>query len=470
MWRIQAVLAAGLALSACADPVLRPAAPAPLATYVVVGEAGQQTARAIVTGPSCPQLSVDGRVQAMRTRAPAGTAPLRPRQAKASEFPVLVCEAPLPAQAASARIAGRDLALLAPAPRRVVVIGDTGCRIKASEKAFQRCSDPSSWPFAAVADAAAREHPDLVVHVGDYHYRETPCPPEAGCADSPWGYGWDAWNADLFRPAAPLLQAAPWVLVRGNHEECARAGQGWFRMLDPQAFEAQRSCDSPDADAQADFSRPYAVPLDLNWQLVIFDSARASRPLDPAKPEEARILERYREDLRVVAALAAPAGMHSIFLSHHPVLGFSPNRSGETNFGNPALLAAMKSVNGVRYYPPGIDAALHGHVHLFQAIDFASAHPAAIVAGHGGDNLDTDLPDTLPATYSSAEGVQLDFVAHASTFGYLVLDRNAEGWSLRAMAVDGSSLASCKLIGEHLDCATQGKISRPRAAAGTASR
>ena len=79
----------------------------------------------------------------------------------------------------------------------------------------------------------ATARPDLVIHVGDYHYREDACPAgHAGCAGSPFGYGFDAWNADFFGPAAPLLAAAPWVMVRGNHEDCSRAGEGWFRFLD----------------------------------------------------------------------------------------------------------------------------------------------------------------------------------------------------------------------------------------------
>ena len=37
---------------------------------------------------------------------------------------------------------------------------------------------------------AAAQKPDLVIHVGDYYYRETPCPAgEAKCAGSPFGWG-----------------------------------------------------------------------------------------------------------------------------------------------------------------------------------------------------------------------------------------------------------------------------------------
>jgi hypothetical protein len=60
--------------------------------------------------------------------------------------------------------------------------------------------------LATNAASGAKLSPDLVLHIGDYHYRENACPPDiAGCKDSPWGYGWDTWQADLFRPAAPLL-------------------------------------------------------------------------------------------------------------------------------------------------------------------------------------------------------------------------------------------------------------------------
>ena len=44
---------------------------------------------------------------------------------------------------------------------------------------------------------------------------------------------WPAWRDDFFMPAARLMKTAPWLLVRGNHELCSRAGPGWFYLLDP---------------------------------------------------------------------------------------------------------------------------------------------------------------------------------------------------------------------------------------------
>ena len=96
-------------------------------------------------------------------------------------------------------------------PQRIVVFGDTGCRIKG--KSLQDCSDPAKWPFARIAAEAARLKPDLVIHVGDYLYRESACPPDfAGCTGTPFGDNWPTWDADFFAPAKPLLVVAPWVM------------------------------------------------------------------------------------------------------------------------------------------------------------------------------------------------------------------------------------------------------------------
>ena len=154
---------------------------------------------------------------------------------KPSAFPVLTCEARIPAGTTQASVSGQPLPLPRARPERIVVIGDTGCRLKDNGD-YQDCNRPEAYPFARIAALAAAWKPDLVVHVGDYHYRENACPADRpGCAGSPWGYGWDAWNADFFAPGQPLLRAAPWVMARGNHESCSRGGQGFWRFLDPRA-------------------------------------------------------------------------------------------------------------------------------------------------------------------------------------------------------------------------------------------
>jgi hypothetical protein len=78
-------------------------------------------------------------------------------------------------------------------------------------------------PASAVAAIAAARL-DLVIHVGDYHYRETAWPPVArDCSASPSGYAGGMLICALF-------DAAVLILIHGNH--CDRAGEGWFRFAD----------------------------------------------------------------------------------------------------------------------------------------------------------------------------------------------------------------------------------------------
>lgn len=256
--------------------------------YVVLGENGVPVARLLTSDAQCPSIRFDKREVRMSVRAVPESLPLRPTlsapaDSKPSVFPLLTCEKVIPRNTKSAMIGNLPLPLPPAEIKRIVVIGDTGCRLKKSDKAYQACNDSSLYPFAQVAAAAANWKPDLVVHVGDYHYRENACPADnPGCAGSPWGYGWDAWQADFFEPGAALLKAAPWVMVRGNHESCARAGQGWWRMIDPRPLLSARNCNDAANDNNGDFSDPYAVALGGGAQLIVLDTSNTTLGIVPS--------------------------------------------------------------------------------------------------------------------------------------------------------------------------------------------
>ncbi|WP_183368127.1 metallophosphoesterase, partial [Burkholderia pseudomallei] len=280
-----------------------------------------------------------------------------------------------------------------------------------------------------------------------------------GCRNSPWGYGWDAWRADLFEPAAPLLAKAPWVVVRGNHEECARAGQGWFRFLDPHPYSDARSCNDAANDDNANYSEPYAVPLGTGSQVIVFDTAKVGRAALKTTDTQFQI---YQKQFETVAALASKPGMSTtIFTNHHPILAFTPIAGSTPAPGNLALQSVMSSLNAQAYYPPGVHVALHGHVHDFQAINFASGHPATIVSGNGGDNVDVALPDPFPAALTPASGAVIDKLSHNNSFGFLMMERRpapATGWVFRAYSAAGKLLASCMQAGTTLACDKTGFI------------
>src|SRR5262249_30002769 len=61
-------------------------------------------------------------------------------------------------------------------PRRVVVLGDSGCRGQSGRRPQSCVGDgyDKGWPFGSISAEGAEDRPDLIVHVGDYNYRGTP--------------------------------------------------------------------------------------------------------------------------------------------------------------------------------------------------------------------------------------------------------------------------------------------------------
>lgn len=129
-------LASASLLCACAGPgAVAPGADPIRASFVVFGDGGSSIVRVITTDPPCPPVDVDGARLVMAIRAVPETMPLRPTisppaESKPSKFPVLVCERVLPAGALRASVGGHTLPLLRRDARRIVVIGDTGCRVQ----------------------------------------------------------------------------------------------------------------------------------------------------------------------------------------------------------------------------------------------------------------------------------------------------------------------------------------------------
>jgi hypothetical protein len=448
-----AALSLTLSLAGCASLVSDPG-PEEVA-FVVVGENGQATARVITAASACPPLMVDNHVLPMRVRVPHSSIPARAGQPHTPpSTAVLACEAPIAAGAVTASVLGRALPVPKAAPNRIVVIGDTGCRLKGRE--IQDCNDPEAFPFARVAASAAPFQPDLVVHVGDYHYREDPCPAgRAGCAGSPYGYGYDAWAADFFTPARKLLAAAPWVLARGNHENCTRAGQGWWRWLDPRPFEAGRDCDDPANDARGEYSDPYAVPLGGGAQLIVFDTANTNwKGLPKTDPRRAIYADTYRK----VEQLARGAS-YNIAVDHHPLLGFGAKRDAKTGDitlfgGDQGLLDAFGDADpGI--LPPSIHMLLSGHVHLWEQVSFASPHPTQFIAGFSGSAEDTvPLPAMPPPGVTPASGAVVEHMSSwIDGFGFMTMERTgADAWNVKVWDRDGRQQNSCRVKGRRSHC------------------
>jgi hypothetical protein len=387
---------------------------AELVPWVELGADGTLAVRAVVEpGRTCPRVTADG----------AAVASL-PRGAPDAAFPVQICEVRVPATTARLGIDGAVLPILPATVRRIAVIGDTGCRL--AGRAVQDCRDPVAWPFAAIAKAAAARRPDLVIHLGDYYYRERACPARrAGCAGSPYGDNWPTWKAELFDPAAPLLAAAPWVVARGNHELCRRGGAGWFRLLDP----------SPTRRGCIDRTEPYRLSAG-GLELLLFDSADADDLLAP--PDE---VAAYAGQLAPLLATAPP---HTWMVTHRPVWAMAQgDLTGLTT--NQTEQAAIRG-----HVPPTLDLVLSGHLHDFISYEFGPERPAQLIVGTGGDNL---LPlGRAPIVGAEIDGMTVRRGFAAERFGYFIMERTAAGWDGTFYAPDDSILARCLLAGRAIDC------------------
>ena len=370
--------------------------------WVELGPDGHDIARIIVeTGDACPALTADGRALPMLRREPV------------PEGFLPACEAAIPANTRSLKL-GEQTLKLPVTPSSVVVVGDTGCRVEG--KRLQACKDPAAWPFPHNAQSIAKAKPDLIVHVGDYLYREDACPDAAqGCA-GPHGDNWTTWNADFFAPASAALAAAPWSFTRGNHETCRRSWRGWFYYLDPRPFDGTCTEQSEVWIAQ-------------------------SGTLRIGEMDSALVADTDTADARYVATVAAQlagiSGRVDWVAVHHPLWAYKP-QAGAMLMETQSLAAAWDKAK-----PAGVRMVVSGHTHLFEFLSFGAAHPSQLVAGNGGTNLADSIKPGLAG--ETLFGVMVNSGDSRHDFGYTELHRAGKGWNLDLMDLDGAKALTCTL-------------------------
>ena len=464
--------------------------------YVVLGGEGP-VARAIVIPPAadataqCPTISVDGSEKPMGVRAPFDTK-------AGAAFPVLVCEYLLQ-DAKSASIGGQELPLPKASVSKIAVLGDTGCRLKArdddkksdtkkaaapegddddddddgdSGKAHkgdkapkppksQDCNNQSKWPFASMSATIAAANPDLVVHVGDYIYRETACPPrDPKCTLTPYGDTWATWEVDFFAPAAPLLQAAPWIVVRGNHENCKRAGNGYALFLDPTPLKGE----GPPACEK--LINQYGVTAG-GRNFIVLDSSKAEDECPDNKCDAGPWAAQF-------AAMKPVPG--TWLVTHRPIWGFTTakDKSGKSDetadkpkkksnkdkpdkpekrklvIRNMTLQAALDQWGGKP--PPGIDLVLSGHIHLWEALSFADGRSPQFVLGSGGTKLAHDVKQKLKGR--PVGGTTVASASISNVWGYTLFEPSKHGkrWNAVYFGVDSKQQVACKVRTGTLSC------------------
>ena len=381
--------------------------------WVELGDGGKAIARIVVNHPGdCPLILINGLKHHMAVREPVpdGFHP--------------VCEFEVPPGTNTATINFRALVLPKPDPERVVVLGDTGCRIKGN--VIQNCNDPEVWPFKKITQSVEIEKPGVVIHVGDYLYRESPCPAESKtfCGGTPIGDNWDAWNADFFTPAARLLGRAPWVFTRGNHEDCDRSWRGWFYYLDPRPWTG--TCEA--------YSLPYSVKMG-KFELAVLDtSAVKENDLDEKQ------VSTYADQLMSLHS------ENAWLVSHHPFWGFTADKHG----GKAVSLVESLQAAWEKAAPTGFNLIVSGHVHLFEYVSTDHGRPSQLVAGDGGTAL--GVPVEISTKESKIRGATVVASRTLPQYGYTLLTHSGDSWKLELKNQKQEVMVTCTLPGSSANC------------------
>jgi hypothetical protein len=320
--------------------------------------------------------------------------------------------------------------------------------------------------------AAARTRPDLVIHLGDYHYREY-CDNPALCAPSRdkgvvIGYDWAGWNADFFVPASPLLAAAPWVVVRGNHENCDRGGAGWMRFLSPLPYQAcgNQSYKSASHSLLANnlHGRRLSHRPRQRLTLVVADNAGHEDYLPAAShPTGWRDLPNGRCRPCTRIAPTPPVWL----LIHRPIWYDLLPPLTEPNALQAVLAGYAAGQRSVRLRRPRA---------RLQTINFApTADPGQLpdgTAGAGDRRRQRHPARSLRSAIAPYEGqggagskeraqpdgLLYDGVAASSgillnRYSFLLLERDDAGWAGTLLDPDGQPISRCRLHGERKEIA-----------------
>ena len=401
----------------------------PLYAWVEQGSGNEALVRAIISGGDCPQIAINGSMQDMSLRSDSSL----------PGFEVKVCEYRMAKGTTSITLAGQSLPVPKSNPKRILVLGDTGCRIKGDD--VQNCTGNGSgepWSFDQVAAAAAKMKPDLIVHVGDYLYRETACPEgNAGCAGSPYGDNWPTWQVDFFQPSGSLLSAAPWVFVRGNHEDCSRSWKGWFLFLDPNPLPENIW------DQCAVHPEPYAVDLG-GESLIILDTSTI--PDDYAAEPDPGAVTLFTKQLNTVNQLASE-NKKAWVATHRPFWGISPyisNGAEAVSTVDVTLQAALAKTE-LGAFPSNMAFALGGHIHLTEILDLQDGRPPQLVAGAGGTKMDPPLSEAFlahhPEVFKSLDLTPSQFQSFRK-FSFFLFEAKAKGWQSTLYDTSGKVLAT----------------------------
>lgn len=427
-------------------------------------------------GNSCPSLSVidNGSVQSL----PMSVRPT-PKNTGTAYSNVVVCEIAVPSgvDAKGVIIAESNIDFLVPTAlsqpvTSIAVLGDSGCRIGGGSH-VQNCANTNAWPLASISNAIAAKNPDLIIHLGDYLYVKDACKSdyvdECGAyppppSNAPFSGSANLFFEGAFTPMASMLDVAPILAMRGNHEACSGDGNAYFYFMDPH-FGTSSSCSPASTGKHAKTPKSF-MPT---WYADISTSAGNLRlsVVDSTYGWDTDV-SKYAKKMHpgfVAAqdlAKSAPAGSTNWLLTHRPIFGVAPKQQAEQYGKNNNAWVSRDTTAASDGTLSGFNTILSGHMHLAQAVQIPN-QPGQLIVGNGGTTLDPKSGYKKPQYGPlAAKGGKAEYSGYAPyknlsqwwtnvNFGYALVLPNPGSWNV-AMNGVSSQIGSCTLSGANIAC------------------
>lgn len=363
--------------------------------------------RAIIEGDTCPTLNTN-----------LGTLPMHIRAPKTNEFPHIVCETSLSPEIKTATINKKELIPSNEPLQEIAILGDTGCGINSS-LGKQICTETDQWPFRKIATSIAKINPNLIIHLGDYHYRAKQCTELKECQDLS-GFGWESWKLDFFEPAKDLLNKAPWIMIRGNHEDCKNAWEGWERFFSLE--KVSETCDT--------IETPHLLEYKEQNFLIIDTSSTKDSYKKLAKVKD-NITEEFQKTFKQADKLLEGNNLNkhnTWLLTHKPF--WSGGYTVHPFYHDEEYSATLAEVNPTSLLER-VRIIFSGHTHLFELISFEDTSlPIQVIVGNGGNSL---ITAKIPKKYSKIlQNKKLKYHDIIQEYGYVVLTKDDLSWLLQS--------------------------------------
>ncbi len=436
-----------------------------------VAKSQLQARLVIPAGLNCPALQIKvATSNGTKTRKKKSRVRIAGASTKAAFSDVQVCQSNLPKAAIWARFGSAIVpASLPKKVRKVAIIGDTGCWMKGST--IQNCSSSQDWPLARNARSIAKARPDAVLFLGDYLYREAPCPPDQqlACGGSPPPVGGMpfkdqqySWFADVMIPMAPMLAQTPILPVRGNHEACNRGGNGFFLFFDASKLGAASCAPNANNEVLSNNVPTYAIDLPLGpgrtLRTIAVDTAYGS------DEEVTDGVSTQRPEYQKARQLASKKkGRESWLLTHRPIYGLTSTefleKPTDSPWGSADQAASASGLLG------NFKAIFSSHIHLTQQVTIPG-YPNQFIVGNGGTLLDPTtgygIPSNPPLTNGLGQPLSPDYPPYPNAtsqwtdvrFGHVIAKplKKAPRWELKFKSPSGKTFRTCKMVKQAASC------------------